>query len=333
MRVLSRSDVRQSLGMREAILAMRDAFAQLSGSEAQVPQRAVLDVPQQDAVVLIMPARLAAIHAMTCKVVSVYPRNPARGMKLIHALVLLIDENSGRPLAALEGGYLTGLRTGAASGVATDLLARKEARVLACFGAGTQAAFQVEAVCEVRAIERVWIKGRSTQRAEQLAERLRGVGRIPSDVRVAETAQQALAEADIVCTATTSSSPVFDGRDLRPGTHVNAIGSYTRAMQEVDIATLQQARIVVDSRAACQAEAGDLAAALGAGAIGGPETWTELGEILLGRAPGRQSESEITYFKSVGNAAQDAAAAQRAFLQASRLGLGQEIDLEMDPEL
>jgi len=235
---------------------------------------------------------------------------------------VLIDEATGSPTAMLEGSYLTALRTGAVSGVATDLLARPDSRVLACYGAGVQAATQVEAVCSVRPIERVWVRSRSAETARRFADHVAGRRGVPADVRVADDPAQPLSEADIVCTATTSRTPVFDGHALRPGTHINAVGSYTPGMREVDAETVRRARVVVDTRAGCSAEAGDLIAARSEGAVGSAETWAELGSVLAGLAPGRRSADEITYFKSVGNAAQDVAVALRALREAERLGLG-----------
>jgi len=327
VRILSRTDLQQAVAMRQVIEAMRQAFNRLSAGDADVPMRTAVRLGSQKGATLFMPAYLPNGGGLGCKVVSVRPRNSEKGLPSIDALVVLLDEGTGRFLAALEGAWLTTMRTGAASGVATDLLASPDARVLACFGAGVQAAGQVEAVCALRSIERVWVKSRSEETALAFAKRISGKGRIPSDVRAARSSTEAMREADVVCTATTSRTPVFDGRDLRPGTHINAIGSYTLEMQEVDAETLRRARIVVDSRAGCVAEAGDLFAAMTQGAIGGPETWTELGELLLGRAPGRRSPDEITYFKSVGNAVQDVAAATLALHEAERLGLGQVVDL------
>jgi ornithine cyclodeaminase len=226
----------------------------------------------------------------------------------------------------LEAGLLTAMRTGAASGVATEVLSRADSRFLACFGAGEQAETQIEAVCAVRPIERVWILSRSGDSARRLANRIRGQRGIPEDVCVAESPSQALEESDVVCTATTARTPVFDGRDLRPGTHINAIGSGTPDAQEVGAEVLRRAKIVVDSRAACQEEAGDLILALEQGAINGPDSWTEVGEILLSRASGRASPEQVTYFKSVGLAVQDLAIAQTALHEAKLLGLGSELE-------
>lgn len=327
MLILNRAEVRRALTMPEAIAAVGRAFADLSAGLAEVPQRLAMDLPDR-AVTLIMPAYLRGEHALGGKFVSVHPSNRERGLPTIHALVVLIDDATGRPLAALEGGALTAIRTGAASGAATAALARPEARVLACFGAGVQAETQVEAVCAVRPIERVWIIGRTLESALKLAGSIAGRAPIPVDVRASVDPGPALAEADVVCTATTSETPVFDGRLLRPGTHVNAVGSFSTAVREVDSEAVRRASIVVDSRPACLAEAGDLVIPMAEGRIGGPETWTELGEVLIGRSPGRPSADAITFFKSVGNAVQDLAAATQAVRQAKRLGLGSEVDLE-----
>lgn len=313
--------------MSQAIDAMRDAFAQITTGQAEVPVRTAVPIAAHEAVTLFMPARLGGGPVLGGKIVSVHPRNRAAGLPTIHALVVLIDDATGQPLAALEGSYLTALRTGAGAGLATQCLARPDARVLACFGAGAQAETQVEAVCAVRPIERVWVRSRSEESARRFVERLRGRLGFPGDLRVAADTREALAEADVVCAATSARTPILDGRDLRPGTHVNAIGAFTTETREVDDETVRRARIVVDSRHACLAEAGDLVIPMDAGVIGGPETWTELGEIVLGRAPGRSSDDEVTFFKSVGNAAQDLAAASLVLREAERLGLGVEVAL------
>ncbi|MDR3638901.1 MAG: hypothetical protein P4L84_34165 [Isosphaeraceae bacterium] len=329
MRILSRSDVQRAITMVQAIEAMREAFAELATGEADVPARTAVPIAPHDAVALFMPARLSGVPALGGKIVSVHPRNRAAGLPTIHALVVLIDDATGRPIAVLEAGYLTALRTGAGVGLATDCLARPDARVLACFGAGAQAETQIEAVCAVRPIERVWVQSRSEESARRFVERMRGRAGVPESLEIARSAREALAEADVVCTATSSRTPVLDGRDLRPGTHVNAIGAFTTETREVDDETVRRARIVVDSRPACLAEAGDLVIPWNRGLIGGPETWTELGAIVLGRAPGRTSADEVTFFKSVGNAAQDLAAASVVLREAERQGLGLEISLLM----
>jgi ornithine cyclodeaminase len=322
MKLLTQSDIQRSIGMAAAIDAVREALREFSAGLADVPLRTQIPVPQEGGVTLFMPGYLRNERALGCKLVSIRPHNRAAGLPTIQGVMLLLDEATGLPNAVLDAGFLTRLRTGAASGVATELLARPDSHVLVCFGAGEQAETQIEAVCAVRTIERVWIRSRSEESARRLAARIKGQPSIPDDVRVAERPGQALAEADVVCTATTSRTPVFDGRDIRPGTHINAIGSSTPDAREVDAATLRRAKIAVDSRDACRTEAGDLIIALEQRAIDGPESWTELGEILLGRATGRSSPEGVTYFKSVGLAAQDLAVAKAALEAAERRGFG-----------
>ena len=315
LRVLSGEDVRASLGMREAIAAMREAFGQLSAGLARVPVRLRLEA--EAGVTLFMPAYLDRTQDLGAKIVSFYPNNPQRGLPAISALVLVLDSQTGLPTALMEAGYLTALRTGAASGLATDLLARREASVVAIFGAGAQAPAQIEAVCAVRPIREVRIVARRRESADRLAKQIEGV-----DVRILDDRSAALAGADIVIAATTSSTPVFDGHDVEPGTHINGIGSYTPEMQEVDATVVQRARIVVDSREAALKEAGDLIIPIQQGLIRAEDVDTELGEIVNGIKAGRTSDSEITFFKSVGVAVQDVAVARRVLqAAASREGI------------
>jgi ornithine cyclodeaminase len=325
LRLFSADDVRRALPMAEAIAAVKAGYVQLSAGRAQVPLRAHLSVGEDDST-LVMPFYASDEGgALGLKVVSVFGRNPPRGLPLIHALVLVLDATTGAPLALIEGSSLTAIRTGAASGAATDALARPDARVVALFGSGAQARRQLEAVCTVRPIERVYLY--SLGGAEQFAAEMAGHGPIPTDIIIAASPRAALAEADIVCAATTARTPVFDGRDLRPGTHVNGIGSYTPQMQEIDAATVRRARVVVDSRAAALVEAGDLIIPLRAGEIDLDHISTELGEVLAGQKPGRTSAEQITFFKSVGVAVQDAMAAGLVVANGAALGLGTVVNL------
>ncbi len=325
LRLLSRDDVQRALPMRECIEVIKTAFAQLSAGEAHAPLRTQLPVPAHDGVTLFMPAYLAQSGDLGAKIVSVFPRNLERGLPTIHAVVIVVDGETGAPVALMDGTYLTALRTGAASGAATDLLARPDAQVVAVFGAGTQGRTQLEAVCAVRPIARALVFDADPDRAARYAAEMRGS--IPADVRVAASPAEAVRQADVICTATTSSTPVFDGRDVRPGTHINAIGAYTPQMQEVDAETIRRAKVVIDSRQASLAEAGDLLIPLQQGLITEAHIHAELGEIVLGRRPGRERADEITYFKSVGVAVQDVAAARRVLDRAAELGLGIEVEL------
>jgi ornithine cyclodeaminase len=197
---------------------------------------------------------------------------------------------------------------------------------LAVFGAGAQGRTQLEAVCTVRPIERVWIYDVDTARAEAMAAEMAGRGPIPQDVRVATSPREAVSEADVICTATTATQPVFADADLKPGVHINAIGAYTPDMVEVPPETVARALVVVDSREAALAEAGDLIQPLRAGLITPEHLAAELGEIVLGRKTGRRSAEQITLFKSVGVAVQDAVTAQVALENAQAQGLGQQVE-------
>jgi len=244
----------------------------------------------------------------------------------IYASVLLLDGTTGKTLAVMEGGWLTAMRTGAVSGLATDLLARKEADVLALFGAGAQAPTQVLAIHTARPLREVRVVNRSDEHYQQLLTSLQELlgAACPAIVR-AVSSKQALAQASLVACATVATEPLFSHEEVAPGTHINAIGAFTPEMCEVDAETLVHARIVVDQREAVLAEAGDLLQPLAAGRIGGAESWIELGELVTGAQTGRRTEEEVTVFKSVGIAVQDLAVALRVYKRAREMGVGVEV--------
>jgi ornithine cyclodeaminase/alanine dehydrogenase-like protein (mu-crystallin family) len=328
MLILIREDVRRAAAMPEIMDAVAAGFTQLSSGQADIPLRPHIALPEREASVLVMPAYLRDDEKLGVKLLTLFPQNPAQGLPAIAALVALFDTTNGQPLALLDGGLLTALRTGAASGVATRLMARRDARTLALFGAGAQALAQVWAVCVARRIERVWLVNRTREHAVRLAEELRAFGPpISADVRVAASAREALAEAEIICCATGAATPLFDDDDLRPGTHINAIGAYRATMREIPGATVARARVIVDQRAAAWAEAGELVLARAEGLIDETHVVGELGEVVLRQIAGRVNDEQITLFKSVGNAAQDVAAAHVILARARALGLGTAIDL------
>ena len=328
MLILNADEVRQALPMKQVIAAMKDAYASLSDGTAVVPLRTRLQISSHDAISLFMPAYMKSDsgEALAIKVVSLYPHNPSRGLAYIQAAVLVLESDTGRAIALLEGSTLTAIRTGAGSGVAIDLLAHKDSKILAIFGAGAQGRTQLEAACNARNIERVFIFNPSIDKAKVFAKEMAGHKSIPKDIHIAQTPREAIENADIICTATTSSKPVFEDKDIKPGTHISAIGAYTPEMQELPIETVARARIVVDSYDTVMDEAGDIVQAIRAGAIQESNIHAELGEIILGRKIGRESEDQITFFKSVGNAIQDAVAAQLALQNARTMGLGKEVD-------
>ena len=328
MLILNADEVRQALPMDQAIAAMKDAYAALSSGQAVVPLRTRLPISNHDALSLFMPAYMKtdSSEALAVKIVSLFPSNPARRLAYIQAAVLVLESDTGRAVALLEGSTLTAIRTGAGSGAAIDLLARKDSKVVAIFGAGPQGRTQLEAACTARRIETAFIYNPTRQKAEAFAKQMAGFNSITRDIRVVQTPREAIEQADIICTATGSQQAIFEDKDVKSGTHISAIGAYTPEMQELPVETVARSRIVVDSYATVMDEAGDIVTAIQAGAIQESSIHAELGEIVLGKKPGRGSDSEITFFKSVGNAVQDAVAAQLALKNAMEMKLG--IDVE-----
>jgi alanine dehydrogenase len=320
VRVLSADDIRSAISMAEAIEAVAGGFAQLSSGSASAPLRTSLG--SSGGTSLFMPAYLPDSETTALKIVSVCPENPLQGLPTIIAIVAVIDGRTGSPLALMDGTYLTALRTGAASGAATDLLARQDAKVLALFGAGAQGRTQLEAVCTVRAIEEVRVFDPDPRASRRLVTEMAGQASVPTNVLLADSPKKAVESAGIVVTATTSQQPVFDGASIESGTHINAIGAYTPEMRELDETIISRAKIVVDTREGCLAEAGDLIMSIQSGFIDPTDIHAELGEIVRGAKAGRESREEITLFKSVGTAIQDAAVARAALDRAEQRDLG-----------
>jgi ornithine cyclodeaminase/alanine dehydrogenase-like protein (mu-crystallin family) len=322
---LSAADVRRALPMREAVDAMKVAFAALSTGEAVVPVRSHVAVPKHQGSLLLMPCFLPSADTLSLKAITLFDGNPAVGLPRIHALVTLFDGANGQPLAIMDGASLTALRTGAGSGLATDLLARRDAASVAILGAGVQGRTQLEAVCCVRSLQRAWVFDSKPQAAEAYAREMRlttGLTIMPT-----ATAAEAVRQADIICAATPSASPVFADADLKAGVHINGVGSYHPTVQEVPAETVLRARMVVDHRESALAEAGDLLVPIRQGRCSADRITAELGEIFSGAKPGRANDQEITFYKSVGVAIQDLVAATHILANARRLGLGTTVQL------
>lgn len=306
MRILNGEQIRAMLSMPEAIKAVRTGFIALSNGQAIIPQRSVMNISSNR--VLTMPAHIMGTSISVVKVVSICPQNTKRNLGTVIGQVLVLDAATGIPLALLDGEMLTAIRTGAASGLATDLLAKTDASVLGVIGAGTQARTQVEAICSVRAIREIRIFSRSSRSAKVLALELRQ--HYKAEISVVDHASIASLGADVLVVATNSKTPVIDVKDVSLGTHINGIGSFTPEMQEVAAAVVLKSKIIVDSRQSAWAEAGDLIVPRNQGQITENAVHAELGEIAEGAVLGRENKSEITFFKSVGNAVQDAAVAE-----------------------
>lgn len=310
--------------MTAAIVAMREAFGQLASGQVKLPTRQQLHATGERGVALVMPCYSPVSNMFSLKNATVFPRNSELGLPVVQSTLLLTDGATGSPLAVMEAGSLTAIRTGAASGLATDLLARSDAEVVAIIGAGVQARTQLEAVACVRPIRLARVFTRRAESADQFAKEMSRQLGLP--VERATSAAEAVRDADIVCTATGSTTPVFDDRDVRVGTHINAVGAFRPDMFEVPAATVCRSTIVVDHRASAMEEAGDLLIPLGLGLIQEEHFGNELGRIVLGDLTVRRSPEEITLFKSVGIAIQDLCAAVLALENARRLGLGKSLD-------
>lgn len=321
----SAADVRRALPMREAVEVMKSAFAALSAGKAVVPLRAHVEVPEHKGVLLLMPCYLPSANALSLKTITVFDRNPARGLPRIQALVTLYDSASGQPLAILDGATLTALRTGAASGAATDLLARPESTTVAILGAGVQARTQLEGVRVVRSIRLARVFDAAAGAAQTYAREMSAA--LGIEVQTAPSAREAVRDADIICAATSSRTPVFTDADLKPGVHINAVGSYQPTVQEIPAGTVVRARVVVDHRKSALAETGDLLIPIQEGLYRAEQIAAELGEVVNGSKPGRADATETTLFKSVGIAVQDLAAAVRVVENARALGIGTSVAL------
>jgi ornithine cyclodeaminase/alanine dehydrogenase-like protein (mu-crystallin family) len=319
--LLSAEDIRAALPMPQAIEAAKAAYASVATGAAVAPPRMVVTSPA--GCTLLMGAQVPG-EGLAGKIVSIFPPNRDRGLPVVAGIVVLLDPETGLPRALMDGTALTAWRTGAAGGAATDLLARPEASVAAVFGCGAQARTQVLGIDAVRNLEVIRVFSRTPRRTEEFVAEMQPALR--GRLEISRTPREAVRDADVICTATTSTTPVFDGRDLAPGAHVNAMGSFKPDMQEVDVVTIAAARVFVDSREAALEEAGDLLKAAAQGWTRYDE-WTQIGDVVAGIKAGRHSSDEITYFKSVGLAVQDVTAGARALMQAQRLGLGGRIQL------
>jgi ornithine cyclodeaminase len=310
--VLSEHDVDELLTMGECIEVMEDALAALARGEVHNPLRQAIRAPGAPGILGLMPAwRGGAEPYYALKEVCVFPENPKRGLDTHLGAVILHSGETGEPLAMMNAAAITAIRTAAVSAVATKLLARKDAGVLAILGSGAQARSHLEAIPLVRQLREVRVYGRSRDKAAALG------------AQVSDSAKDAVRGADIIVTATNSKEPILKREWISPGAHINAVGSSVAFARELDGATVAAASLFVDRRESTVNESGDYLFALREQAIRGPEhIRAELGEILVGQAQGRKSEDEITLFKSLGLAVEDLAAAAFLYGKARRLGRG-----------
>lgn len=332
MLILTRHDIESLLTMGETIAAVERGFAQLSSGGVVMPQRVATQIEPHNGLHLSMPVFVKGnpitsdSGALTIKAITVYPENPAKfGLPMIQGVVMLYDALNGRLLSIMDAEHLTAMRTGAASGVATQHLARADASTVLLFGAGALGPAQLAAVCAVRPIKQAFVITRSGDKDAEFCKKM--AQDLGIDVQPTRNPQSAIRNAHIICTATTSSTPLFDGAWLQPGTHINGVGSYTSKMREVDSTTIRRARVFVDRMQAAQNEAGDVLIPITHGEITLDHVQGELGQVVNGTIAGRTSPDDITFFKSVGTAMQDAVTAALVYQKAVAQGIGKEIDL------
>jgi ornithine cyclodeaminase/alanine dehydrogenase-like protein (mu-crystallin family) len=320
--ILSAADVHQVLTPADCADAMRTALAARARGQVDQPLRMVVRPEGAGGLMALMPAYLgtAGEEAYGLKAICIFPGNPAAGLDQHQGLVLLSSAQTGQPLAILNASAVTEIRTAAVSAVATALLARPDASELAIIGTGVQARAHLTALAAARPLTAVRVAGRDQGRARRFADEMRGTVEAP--VTACESAAEAVDDADIVVTATSSAEPVLRRPWLAPGAHVNAVGACVPAARELDTETMASAALFADSRESAASEAGDYVLALAEGAIEPGAIRAELGEVLIGAAPGRLDEDEITVFESLGLAVEDLAAAMLAYSRAPQAGAG-----------
>jgi ornithine cyclodeaminase len=328
MLFLNQHEVETLLDLDRLVEALGPAMAELSAGRVSMPPRVVAQVREWGGLLAAMPAFLGSTPILETKLVSVFPENAARGLPSHQAVILVFDTRTGSPRALLDGTAITAMRTAAGSALATKLLARPEASILAIVGTGVQARAHAKAIPRVRPIKELRVVGRHRARALAMAEEIAGGLGLPT--RAFEIAKEAFAGADVICATTHSAEPVVKGEWLEPGMHVNSVGLNPNG-PELDGEALRRALVVVETRAAVLAPlpsgSSDLRWAIRDGLIGEEHIHAEIGELISGARPGRTSPDQITLYKSVGVAVQDAVAAHLVLEAAEQQGVGREVPL------
>jgi ornithine cyclodeaminase/alanine dehydrogenase-like protein (mu-crystallin family) len=328
LRILSESDCRSVLNMAAAIDIQGEAFTLLAQGRSVEGLRSMATSETPRGVAIFNPCFLREGKGYGIKVISDFYENDKRGVVRMSGLVCLFDGETGHPHTVLEAGYLTDLRTGAGTGLAARHLARKDSKVLTIIGAGRVARNQLEALAEIFDLQTVFLSTRSAARGNEFIARMSAAGgRIPKDIQLVESREDAIRNSDIVVAATTSKNPVVSGAWLRPGTFVASVGAYEDTMREVDSETIKRSsRLVIDSRTDCLHNAGDFIVPIGEGVIRRDQI-AEIAEVVSGARPPRQSDDEITYYKSMGVPIQDLVTAQHMARLAAQRGIGTEIEI------
>lgn len=327
--VLKEEDIKKIFTMEDAIIASKDALKLYSKGSSNIPLRTNIDIEEKNGQSLYMPGYVSGVNALGIKLVSMYPENINKGLQSISSMMLLKNHETGEICAIIDGTYLTKLRTGAVAGAATDILARKDASIFALFGTGGQAREQLEAILKVRDIKEVRIYGRNQEKCEKFVNEMENEFKEKYNVKIirSESPDEAVNNADIITCVTTAKEPLFDGRLVKKGVHINGIGSYTPTMQEIDPYILFNSdKIYLDTRHGVLSESGDFLIPIRENKFDESSITGELGEVIMGTIPSREDDNEITFFKSVGTAVLDLVTAKRIYEKAIEMETGQVIE-------
>lgn len=329
MLMLTKQDIKKIFSMKDAIEADKEALRIYSEGKSTVPLRANIDIPKEQGQSLFMPAYVEELDAIGIKIVSVFPNNIELGKPSVPAKMVLMNGKTGEVLAMMDGTYLTQLRTGAVQGAATDILARKDAKIGALYGTGGQASGQLEAMINVRKLEVVKVFDIDFERANKFAAQMQEeLAHYFTKIIAVEDSNEALKDADIITAVTTSNKPVFDGTLVKKGAHVNGVGAYTPEMQELPESIVVNAdKIFFDTTEGVLAEAGDLIIPLEKGLVSKNDFDGELGKVILGEVKGRETDEEITLFKTVGTAVLDVVTAHKIYQKALKHHVGQHVEI------
>lgn len=327
MIILSEEIIQKHYGMDEAYQDLQKGIIAMQKGAIENPFRTVIDVPEYEGSALYMPSADFSEQKTATKVVTIFPQNPQAGKPTTQGVLLLSDATNGDHVCLMNASYLTRLRTGGLSAIGTNKLARKNAKVLGVIGTGAMAFEQVLGVLEVRSIEEIVLYNRTKERAQQSEEQLKQFG-VKQSIRIVSNVDDLVVQADIINCATRSNDPVFDGKLLRPGTHINGVGSYLPSMREVDLTTIQKAdKIIADDLHGVKEEAGEFIHAARETDWTFENIYGELKEIEMSDTLIRESDAEITFFKSVGAAYFDLIVANGTYKKASTLNIGQQVQL------
>ncbi|MBS3806824.1 MAG: hypothetical protein KGY60_04920 [Bacteroidales bacterium] len=324
LRFFSSNDIHRLVSMEDAIMLMEKAFISVSAGKSHVPQRYIPEFKERNLKLLLKPAFSYDSDYCGVKVLAQKEKDPSLNLPTITGIMVLVDTSTGQILSVMEGSSITALRTGSASGIATKYLARDDARVAAIFGCGVQGRTQLEAISAVRNLEKVYVYDINPQTAEEYIELMQS--RVKAELHFTDDLSR-VSEADIICTATGAQAPLFKLEHLKPGVHLNAIGSFQPHMQEIDPWIIQSSRLFVEQKSSSFAESGDLIKPLREKIITEDHLVGEIGELFMGKKQGRISHTDTTLFKSVGIAIQDLVVAGEVYRKAENSSIGTTVEL------